>query len=62
MVENEVIKNIRYGLSGDVYTQLSDIEEELNGIMTYDRKIDKIDHHIVREMSEKIKKEFEKVT
>lgn len=57
-----MIKNIRYGLSGDVYTQLSDIEEELNGIMTYDRKIDKIDHHIVREMSEKIKKEFEKVT
>lgn len=30
------------GLSGAVYTQVSDIEEEINGIYTYDRKICKI--------------------
>ncbi len=30
------------GLSGAVYTQLSDIEEETNGIFTYDRKICKL--------------------
>lgn len=29
------------GLSGAVYTQLSDVEEEVNGILTYDRKINK---------------------
>ena len=30
------------GLSASVYTQVSDIEEEVNGIMTYDRKISKL--------------------
>ena len=30
------------GLSGAVYTQLSDIEEEVNGLVTYDRRIVKI--------------------
>jgi hypothetical protein len=30
------------GLAGFVYTQISDIEEETNGIMTYDRRINKL--------------------
>lgn len=30
------------GLSGAVFTQLSDVEEEVNGILTYDRKINKL--------------------
>ena len=30
------------GLSGAVYTQLSDVEEEVNGILTYDRKVNKL--------------------
>ncbi len=30
------------GLAGYVYTQVSDIEEETNGILTYDRRINKI--------------------
>ena len=30
------------GLSGAVYTQLSDIEEEVNGLVTYDRRVVKI--------------------
>lgn len=33
-----------YGLSGAVYTQLSDIEEEVNGLVTYDRKVIKLKH------------------
>lgn len=31
------------GLSGSVYTQITDVETETNGLMTYDRKINKID-------------------
>lgn len=31
------------GLSGYVYTQLSDVEEEVNGLVTYDRRVVKID-------------------
>lgn len=30
------------GLSGAVYTQVSDIEEEINGLYTYDRKVCKV--------------------
>ena len=30
------------GLSGFVYTQIADVEEETNGIMTYDRRINKL--------------------
>ncbi len=30
------------GLAGYVYTQVSDIEEETNGILTYDRKVNKL--------------------
>lgn len=40
---NEMIQPlIKDGLCGAVYTQLSDIEEEVNGILTYDRDICKI--------------------
>ena len=42
----ELMQQIRdlaaQGLSGAVYTQLSDIEEETNGLLTYDRKARKI--------------------
>lgn len=31
------------GLAGYVYTQLSDVEEETNGILSYDRRINKLD-------------------
>ena len=30
------------GLSAYVYTQLSDVEEECNGILTYDRRVNKL--------------------
>ncbi len=36
------------GLSATVYTQLSDVEDELNGLLTYDREVLKIDADLVR--------------
>ncbi len=40
---NKQIKSmIPDGLCGAVYTQVSDVEEEVNGILTYDRKICKL--------------------
>ena len=41
MKEIEELK--KEGLAGAVYTQLSDIEEETNGLMTYDRRVCKLD-------------------
>ncbi len=42
LYEGQVLPLIEEGLSGVVYTQLSDIEEEVNGFVTYDRKVIKI--------------------
>ena len=36
------------GLSAAVYTQLSDVEDELNGLLTYDRKVAKIAPEVVK--------------
>lgn len=35
------------GLSGAVYTQVSDIEEETNGLLTYDRRVNKIINDLI---------------
>jgi hypothetical protein len=40
---DQMIPYIAGGLCGAVYTQTSDIETEVNGLMTYDRAITKID-------------------
>ena len=41
-------------LNGIIYTQLSDIEEEDNGIITYDRKIIKISPEIIKNINNKL--------
>ena len=35
------------GLSGAIYTQTTDVENEVNGFMTYDRQIMKVDLPVV---------------
>ncbi|MBM2618109.1 AbfB domain-containing protein [Actinoplanes sp. LDG1-06] len=39
------------GLSGSVYTEPTDVEEELNGFYTYDRQVRKMDFARVREVN-----------
>jgi hypothetical protein len=41
-------KLIPFGYSAAVYTQTTDVETEVNGLMTYDRKIIKLDPERVR--------------
>ena len=40
---DEVLPCVKKGLCGAVYTQASDVEDEINGLMTYDRKVLKLD-------------------
>ena len=42
------------GLSGAIYTQTTDVEVEVNGLMTYDRAIIKMDEQRVREANESL--------
>ena len=39
---DEVLPCIQKGLCAAVYTQVSDVEDEINGILTYDRKVCKL--------------------
>ncbi len=54
---------IAAGLCGVVYTQLSDVEEEINGLYTYDRQVCKVDpermRHILRSAEEKLRRSVE---
>jgi hypothetical protein len=43
MYEKMVLPGIPKGVCGCVYTQLSDVEDEVNGLYTYDRKVCKVD-------------------
>ncbi len=47
LIEKEILPNIPKGLSATVYTQISDVEEEVNGIYTYDRKLLKVEKEIL---------------
>lgn len=42
LIEKELFPLRERGLCGAVYTQVSDVEEEVNGLFTYDRKICKL--------------------
>lgn len=54
-----IIPQISKGLSATVYTQVTDVEDELNGLMTYDRKVLKIDKSVLNEINSKIN--FERI-
>ncbi len=43
---------INRGLSAAIYTQTTDVEGEVNGLMTYDREVVKIDPERIRELNE----------
>ena len=55
LYEREVLPAVPRGLCASVYTQLSDVEDELNGLMTYDRRVVKLDADEVRELNERLK-------
>ena len=55
LYEREVLPAVPRGLCASVYTQLSDVEDELNGLMTYDRRVVKLDADEVWELNERLK-------
>lgn len=51
---------VRKGFSAGVYTQTTDVEVEVNGLMTYDRKVIKIDEARVREANKALTTSLDK--
>ena len=54
LYKNEIIPAISMGLCGSVYTQVSDVEDETNGLLTYDRRVCKVDKARVKALSDEI--------
>lgn len=50
----DVKRHIKEGLSAFIYTELSDVEDELNGFLTYDRKIKKIPFEKIKAINDSI--------
>ena len=60
LYENEIIPAIEKGLCCTVYTQVSDVEDETNGLLTYDRKVCKVGKERIKALSDKLYSAFEK--
>ncbi len=60
--EEQIYPNLKEGLSAAIYTQTSDIEEEINGLMTYDREVSKFDENILRDLHARLLEMFRNVT
>ncbi len=54
MYRKMVLPAISAGLCGCVYTQVSDVEEEINGLYTYDREVCKVDKEALRRLAEEL--------
>ena len=55
---NQLLEMVLKGFSGAIYTQTTDVEGEVNGLITYDRKIIKLDMKRVKEINKKVIKEL----
>ncbi len=54
--ENQVLPAVRReGLTAAVYTQLTDVEQEMNGLVTYDREVVKIPPEKLREIHQSMR-------
>lgn len=55
LYRQEVLPAVNEGLAASVYTQVSDVEDEINGIFTYDRAEIKLDALAVQRINEQLK-------
>jgi len=60
--EEEIYPNLEHGLSAAIYTQVSDVEEEVNGVFTYDRAVVKLEEDVVRALNQRLYDEYEALT
>ena len=54
LYEKQIVPEIKKGLNVLIYTQLSDVEDEVNGFLTYDRKVNKVDIELMRKINKNL--------
>ena len=55
----EILPLIKRGVSALIYTQLSDVEDETNGLITYDRRVIKINEKRARSVMQRLSAQIE---
>ena len=58
LYENEVLPAVSEGLCATVLTQVSDVEDETNGLLTYDRQVLKIEKDLLKPVFEEMNQAF----
>ncbi len=56
LYRSRVLPAVRRGVCAAVYTQVSDVEDEINGLLTYDRKVCKADRARMLALAEALQK------
>ena len=59
MYRKMILPGIKKGACGCVYTQLSDVEDEVNGLYTYDRQVCKVIKDRMQQVSNELYREIE---
>ena len=59
LYRNKVLPAIDKGLCGGICTQVSDVEDEINGFLTYDRKVCKADEKAMTMLAAQLQKRLE---
>ncbi|MBN2385641.1 MAG: hypothetical protein JXB85_01380 [Anaerolineales bacterium] len=54
LIEEQLIPWVKAGLSAAIYTQTTDVEGEVNGYLTYDREVEKMNFDRLREVHRKL--------
>ena len=57
---DQVVPCVKRGLCAAIYTQVSDVEDETNGLVTYDRKVEKLTPEEMLPIAKTLKKAIEK--
>ncbi len=57
----KILPLIKKGLCGCIYTQVSDVEEEINGFVTYDRRVLKVPVKQMKAITDQINEEARKI-
>ncbi len=57
----KIMPNLDKGLSILVYTQFSDVEDEVNGLVTYDRRILKVNEQAMQHLNNQLYSKFKQI-
>jgi len=55
LYEQQIIPSVEQGLCGAIYTQLSDVEDETNGLLSYDRRVQKVQPEELLPIAQKLR-------